>query len=47
MELNKSNVEQIPENMSLGKVPIKVIKQQTLKPLKTQTQQLLQHQLQF
>ena len=39
MELNKSNIEQIPENMSLGKVPIKVIKQQTLKPQQTQIQQ--------
>ena len=38
MEINKSNVEQIPENMSLGKVPIKVIKQQNLKPQQTQTQ---------
>jgi len=36
MEINKSNVEQIPENMSLGKVPIKVIKQQNLKPQETQ-----------
>lgn len=39
MENNKSKIEQIPENMSLGKVPIKVIKQdqipqpiQTIKP---------------
>jgi hypothetical protein len=39
MEINKSNVEQIPENMSLGKVPIKVIKQQNLKPQQTQIQQ--------
>jgi hypothetical protein len=38
MEINKSNVEQIPENMSLGKVPIKVIKQQNLKPQETQPQ---------
>ena len=38
MELNKSEIEQIPENMPLGKVPIKVIKQKILKT-QQQTQQ--------
>lgn len=35
MEINKSKIEQIPENMSLGKVPVKVIKQQTPQTIQT------------
>ena len=41
MEINKSNVEQIPENMSLGKVPIKVIKQQTQPQIQIQQTQTI------